>query len=214
MRSVRLWFLASVVLAALLQSAFAADRESSFIYLRGVGQDVLMSGDLPSLERVRKTLKPNERALWTRIASGKEYVIRDPATLDALDKAWSPALALAAQLGKIGEQQGKIGEQQGKIGEQQGALGLRQGELSTKLAELDPADTARRAPIERELRELAAKMDALAKQMRTFEKPMRELQKQMSAIAPKHDAANKQARAATDALIARAISSGLAKPFS
>jgi len=213
MRSVRLWFLASVVLTVLFQSAFAGDRGSTFIYIRGASEDVLMSGDLSDLERVRKALKPNERALWTRAANGKEYLIRDAATLDELEKAWGPAQVIGAQMSKLGDPMSKLGEQMGKVGEQQGKLGLRQGELSVKLTRIDSDDTARRAPIERELREIEAKMAELQKQMRALEKPMKELEKQMKAIQPKHEAAVKQAQTATDALIARAINSGLAKPF-
>jgi len=208
----RLWFLACVLVAALLQSAFAGER-TSFIYQRANTDDLFMHGDLSDLERVRKALKPRDRVLWTRTESRKEYLIRDPATLDAFEKAWAPAEVLSRQLGELGKQQGKLGEQQGKLGEQQGKLGERQGKLEQKLESLDSDDTVRRAPIEREMRELEAKMAELEKQMRVFEKPMRELEKQMRALEPKHDAAAKQAQAATDALVARAIASGVAKPF-
>ena len=201
----RLWFLACVLVAALLQSAFAGER-TSFIYQRANTDDLFMHGDLSDLERVRKALKPRDRVLWTRTESRKEFLIRDAATLDAFEKAWAPAEVLSRQLGELGKQQGKLGEQQGMLGE-------RQGKLEQKLESLDSDDTVRRAPIEREMRELEAKMAELEKQMRVFEKPMRELEKQMRALEPKHDAAAKQAQAATDALVARAIASGVAKPF-
>lgn len=185
-------------------------RDTSFIYIRGSSSNVLMSGDLDDLERVRKSLKPRERALWARTADGKEYIVRDAATLDELERIWKPATELADQLGKLGEEQGKYGDELGKLGEQQGRLGERQAQLGLKLVN---ASDAQRAAIDREMQEIDGKMRDLNKQMRVFEKPMRKLDKQMQEIQPKHEAASKQAEAGTAALLSRAIGSGLAKPF-
>lgn len=185
-------------------------REASFIYVRGSNSNVLMSGDLDDLERVRKALKPRDRALWARTVDGKEYVVRDAAVLDELERIWKPVNELSEQLGKLGNEQGKYGELLGKLGEQVGRLGARQGELGLKLVS---ADDAEHAAIEREMAEIDKQMRELDKQMRVFDKPMRKLDKQMREIEPKHNAAAKQAETATSDLLARAIASGAAKPF-
>ena len=195
---------------ALLGHLAIAGGRTSFIYVRGGNSSVTMSGDLDDLERVRKALKPSERALWARMPDGKEYLVRDAATLDALERTWKPANELSEQMGKLGDEMGKLGEQQGKLGEQMGRLGARQGELGLKLVS---ADDKERAAIEREMRELDGKMKELEKQMRVFEKPMRKLEKQMHEIEPKQNAAVKQAEAGTTDLMSRAIANGLAKPF-
>lgn len=203
--------LAIITICCLLAyPAFAKPRGTSFIYIRGANTATLMSGSYDDVARVRKALKPGERALWTRMADGKEYLVRDTATLDELERIWKTATELAEQLGKLGEEQGKYGEQVGKLGEQVGKLGLQQARLGLKLAN---ATDAEHAAIEREMREVDGKMNELNKQMETFEKPMRKLDKQMQEIQPKHDAASKQAEAATATLLSRAISSGIAKPF-
>ncbi len=195
---------------ALAAPAFAKSRGSSFIYFRGANSDTMMSGDLDDLERVRKAIGKQDRALWVRTDSGKQYIIRDGATLDELERVWKPANELSQQLGKLGEEQGKYGEQLGKLGEQVGKLGEQQGRLGLQLVD---ATDAQRAAIERQMRELDAKMRELDKQMRVFDKPMRALDKQMRALQPKQEAAVKQAETGTTTLVSRAISSGLAKPF-
>lgn len=190
MRSARLVFLGCVVLTTLLQAAFAGDRtgskEPTFIYVRSSNETV-MSGDLSDLDRVRKVLKQGERALWTRTAAGKEYLIRDVATLDDVEKAWAPPRPLSEQMGKLGDQMGKIGKQMGKLGEQIAKLALQDG--------------------------AADKRRELEQQMRELEKQMKPLERQMRELEPKHEAAIAKAQAGTQAVIQRAIASGLAKPF-
>lgn len=205
-----LFTLCCVVLGALAHPVFAKPRGASFIYVRGGNDSVLMSGDTDDLERVRKALEPQDRALWARTADRKEYIVRDSATLDELEATWKTANELSERLGTLGKEQGKYGEQLGKLGEQVGKLGLRQGQLGLQLVN---ATDAQRAAIEREMRELDGKMQELQKQMKVFEKPMRKLENQMRDIQPKQNAAVKQAETATDALLSRAIASGVAKPF-
>ena len=116
-----------------------------------------MSGDSGDLERVRKSIKPRERALWARTADGHEYIVRDAAVLDELERIWQRANDLAEALGKLGDEQGKLGDQLGKIGEQQGKLGDRMGQLGEKLAS---ASEAQQAAIEREMRKIETSMRA------------------------------------------------------
>ena len=157
--------LVSLLCLVLAGPAFAKSSRLTFIYVRGGNSSTLMSGVLDDLERVRKALGKQDRALWVRTADDKEYIIRDAATLDELERLWKPANELAQQLGKLGaeqgklgeqlgklgEQQGKLGEQQGRIGEQQGRLAEHQGRLAEKLAN---ATDAQRTALEREMRDL------------------------------------------------------------
>jgi len=86
----------------------------------------------------------------------------------------------------------------------------KQGELGARLAD---ATEAQRAVIERKMRDLDARMAVLDSIMRTFDPPMRELDRDIHELEKKEEAAEKQAEAATDATLARAIASGVAKPF-
>jgi chromosome segregation ATPase len=213
MRSARLIFLGCVVLAAAFQAAFAGGdrKEPTFIYVRSSNETV-MSGDLSDLERVKKVLKQGQRALWTRTAAGKEFLIHDTATLDDVEKAWAPTRPLSEQMGKLGDQMGKLGKQMGKLGEQEGKLAVRQSKLEMQLDSLD-RDDSRRAPLQRELRDIESKIDELEQQMRALEKQMKPFERQMKELEPKHEAATAKAQAGTQAVIQRAIASGVAKPF-
>lgn len=224
MRPVRLLSILSVILALALPAAAQKPRDLSFVYLRDADRAV-MSGDIADLKRVRKAVKPGERILWFRTRDGKELVVRDPATLDRFEAAWKTADALAQKQGEIGGKQGEIGGKQGQLGGKQGQLGGRQGQLAARQAELEihadeaqtPAEreaiAKKRRAIETEMREIEQKMRELEAQMRKLEPPMRELERQMRIVSKQHEAAAKQAQADTEALIARAIAGGLAKPL-
>lgn len=201
--------LASVLALAAPAAAQPRTCSASFIVLRGP-KGVMMSGDTADVDRVRKAVAPADHAVWTRTAACKEYLVRDAAVIDEIERIWKPVNALGEQLGQLGAQEGKLGEQQGKLGEKQGKLGARQGELGARLAD---ATEAQRAVIERKMRDLDARMAVLDSIMRTFDPPMRELDREIHELEKKEEAAEKQAEAATDATLARAIASGVAKPF-
>lgn len=205
---------AALILASLLGLVTPAAAQprtcvSSFIVLRG-SRGATMSGDSSDLDRVRKAVAPGERAAWTRTTACKEYLVRDTAVIDEIERAWKPANALSEQMGKLGAEEGKLGEQQGKIGEKEGKLGEQQAQLGFRLVN---ASDAQRVAINREMRGIDAKIKILDGIMRTFDAPMRALDRQIQELSPKQEAAVKQAQAATDAVLARAIASGVAKPF-
>jgi len=204
----------ALILASLLGLATPAAAqprtcESSFIVLRG-SRGATMSGDTADLDRVRKAVASGERAAWTRTTACKEYLVRDTAVIDEIERAWKSANALSEQMGKLGAEEGKLGQQQGKIGEKEGKLGEQQADLGMRLIN---ATDAQRVAIDREMRGIDARIKALDSIMRTFDKPMRELDRQIRELSPTQEAAVKQAQAATEATFARAIANGVAKLF-
>ncbi|HEY5936739.1 MAG TPA: hypothetical protein VIU61_18955 [Kofleriaceae bacterium] len=217
MRPFRVLSILSLILALALPAAAQKARDLSFVYLRDTDRAV-MSGDIADLKRVRKAVKPGERILWFRTADGKELVVRDPATLDRFEAAWKTADALATKLGEIGGKQGEIGGKQGQLGGRQGELAAMEVDLAL---EDDDAQTAaqrqarakKRRAIETEMRQIEQKLRELEVQLRKLEPPMRELERQSRIVSKQHDAAAKQAHADTEALIARAIAAGLARPL-
>jgi bla regulator protein blaR1 len=222
MSPVRLLYVLTAFLALSLPAAANRPRgtspgkETTFIYMRD--SDTIMSGNLDDLER-------RERALWFRTTDGKELVVRDAAFLNQFEAAWKTANALAEQQGELGGKQGALGAKQGALGAKQGALGAQQGILATRQAALEQReDTAstdakretiakKRRTIEAQVRDLEKKMDELDDQMRELDKPMRVLENEMDAISKKHEVAAKQAQLDSEVLMARAVTSGVAKPF-
>lgn len=183
--------------------------DRSFIALRGA-RDVTMAGDTRDLDRVRKAVAPGDRAVWTRTEACKEYLVRDAAIIDQIDREWQAANALSDQLTKLGEQQDKLGDKQGKLGEQEGTLGEREGQLAEQSA--NASDDEREA-IQHEMEQLEAAMRVIEVQIHAFDKPMCALDRQMQALEAKEAAASNQAEEATYAVLAKAIAKGIARPF-
>jgi len=111
--------LALTCAAATAQAAPSAHVDS-YMLLRD-GDTVSMLSDTATdlkrdIERVRKQRQvPNERLIWFRL-DGREYIIRDPATIAQAEAIWKPVEDLGKQMGKIGAEQGKLGAKQGEIG--------------------------------------------------------------------------------------------------
>ena len=230
MRPARLLLIVSAILALALPAAANKPRrpsgstgmETSFIFMRDA-DSTIMSGSLSDLKRIKKVLDKGERLLWFRTADGKEFIVRDPATLSQFEAVWKVSDALAHKQGEIGNKQGIIGARQGAVGAKQGVIGVRQGVIGNKQAALEGEDDStpaareaiakKRRALEAEMRELEQKMHVLEGEMRELQKPMRELQREMEVVSKQHQAAAKQAEVASEALMARAITSGVAKPF-
>src|SRR6202035_4795308 len=94
----------------------------SYVLLHGKS-DVTMSGDTASIERARKLQQEagGGDLLWVR-HDGKEYVIRDAATLREVREIFRPQRELGAKQGELGTQQGELGARQGELGSRQGDL--------------------------------------------------------------------------------------------
>jgi bla regulator protein BlaR1 len=189
-----------------------------------------MSGATEDVERARRLKRPGEPMLWFR-HGGREYVLRDPATLRRIAAMWGPANAigdaqgqLGGKQGALGATQGMIGARQGELGAQQGMIGDRQSRLADQRSELERRVEARgegaaleadRRRLDAEMRALDREMAQLDSRMRELDKPMRELDAQMRALDQdmrlldaKMREVVERAEAEMRALITRAIASG------
>jgi len=183
-----------------------------------------MSGKLSDIDRARRFKQPNERIMWFR-DGGREYVIRDPATLKEIEVIWRPVKEIGDAQGKLGKQMGELGRKMGELGSQQGLLGTRQGTMSTRQATLSMRESnrslsdAQRADLARQRGVLQDQMRALEQQMRALEAPMKELEarmqplnREMEVFSKKMEPAARKAKGELRALFQRTIASGIAKP--
>jgi bla regulator protein blaR1 len=221
----RLLYVLTAFLALSLPAAANRPRgkETTFIFMRD--DNTIMSGSMVDLDRVKKVLTKRERVLWFRTTDGKEFIVRDPTFLSQFEGAWKTANAFAEQQGELGGKQGALGAKQGALGAKQGGIGAQQGILATRQAALEQREenartdaqretiAKKRRAIEAQMRDLEKQMDELDAQMHELDKPMRVLEKEMDASGKKHDVAAKQAQLDSEALMARAVTSGVAKPF-
>lgn len=173
--------------------------------------EVTMAGHSDDI-RIARTLQQGKApVLWLR-EDGKQYIVRDLATLERLKAAHAPMEALGAQQGRLGEQQGALGERQGALGMKQGELGMKMATLATErsAAAMNGSDT-REQELDRRMDALAREQDALAKQQDALARQQEPLARQQEALARRQEAAAAQAQRDVDRLVDDAIRSGKAQ---
>jgi hypothetical protein len=105
----------------------------------------------------------------------REYVTRDPATLERAHGIVEPMVRLGAEQGRLGGIQGELGRRQGEMGRLQGEVGQLQGHL----ASLEARDDARHRG---ELDELRQQIADLSLQVRSLSERQRELGAQQQEL--------------------------------
>jgi bla regulator protein blaR1 len=187
------------------------EREPELNYVMFLGEErTWMSGSRADMERARRFQDRGAHLLWFRW-SGREYVVRDRATMQQIEQLWRRVGELGAEQGKIGTEQGILGTRQGDLGTKQGLIGTEQGRLGTRqgvlgarqgqmaMRDLERMTAAQRAEFERErrqidveMRELDREMRALGDRIRELDKPMRDLGVEMEALGKQMEALGRQ----------------------
>src|SRR6202521_1500472 len=207
-----------------------------YVFLRG-DSHVTMNGDTASIDRARKLQREagGGDLLWMR-HGGKEYVIRDAATLEEVREIFRPQEELGARQGKLGAEQGELGGKQGELGGRQGELGARQaklgaeeGRLAAEQAKLAAEEAAggdsgsaarerRRDELAKEQEKPAAQMGELGeqkrergRQQRELGEPQRRLGDQQRELGRQQERAAREAERRLHALLDRAIAGGIAQ---
>lgn len=199
------------------------------------GRSTMMSGSISS-QRLDALRGASARLLWFRV-NGREYVVRDEATIARAIEITRPMREIGAAQGEVGSRQGAIGAQQGEVGARQGAVGARQGAIGARQAAIGAqqaalaareagASEAQRQQLERERRELDAQMRKLDDQMRALDDEMRRadepmadldakmrvLDDEMRALDLKMHEAEPKVRAELHALFERLVAERIAEP--
>ncbi|HEV7509690.1 MAG TPA: M56 family metallopeptidase [Thermoanaerobaculia bacterium] len=197
------------------------DNGEDYIMLRG-DDSATMSGSTSDIDKVRKLRgSGGGDILWFRHA-GKEYVVRDAATLKAAVDVFKEQQELGRKQGELGAQQGKLGARQGELGSKQGALGAKQGALGAELGAI-AADRARRgsgddrdlekkeAEIDKKMRELGRQQEELGRQQEELGRQQEPLGRQQEELGRQQEAASRKAEKELKVLKEQAIRSGAAQ---
>lgn len=172
---------------------------------------VTMAGHSDDI-RIARTLQQGKTpVLWLR-QDGKEYIVRDVATVKQVKAAHAPVEALGAEQGKLGERQGALGERQGELGMKQGELGMKMAAIGVERAAASLRDNdTRDAANDRRMKALQDEQEALARQQEVLARKQEPLARQQEALARKQMAATDQLRRDVDRLLDEAIRSGKAQ---
>jgi beta-lactamase regulating signal transducer with metallopeptidase domain len=175
------------------------------------GDDVTMAGHSDDIRTAQRLQQGNAPVIWVR-KSGKQYVVRDAATVQQMKAAHAPVQALGEQQGKLGEQQGALGERQGELGSKQGELGEKMSEIATgQAAAALRGDATRDAANDRRMKALQDEQEALARQQEVLARQQEPLARQQEALARKQMAATDKMHRDVDRLLGEAIRSGKAQ---
>lgn len=185
--------------------------KASFVITRGQDSTV-MSGTRDDLRAARKLGKDwGTDVVWFE-RNGKQYAIRDAATVAKAQKLFEPQA-------ELGEKQGALGKQQGALGEEQGNLGARQakiGEDMAKLAEKEAAEAMRgdgagQEAFEARMKELEEKMEELGRQQEALGAKQEALGAQQEELGGQQEKLAREAEKQLEALIDEAMKNGLAQ---
>jgi len=198
-----------------------------------------MSGSTNDLKAARALAGDGKPLLYVR-RDGQEYVIRDAATLKAVEESFDKQREIGEKQSALGEKQSALGEKMSELGQKQSGIGQEQAVLGRKLAELAQrqADLAiaryqadrknekvspelgrQEDELENEMKPLQRRMEELGQQMEVFSKPMEELGEQMEVfskpmeeLGKQMESASQEAQTKVRALLDDAIRKGLAEP--
>jgi beta-lactamase regulating signal transducer with metallopeptidase domain/prefoldin subunit 5 len=172
------------------------DGRFSYVLIRS-SDDASMSGSMQDL-KVARFLASNQKLplLYLRRDDGQEYLIRDAATLKAIEDTFKVVREIGEKQGALGEKMGALGEKQGEFGAKMGALGEKQGEFGAKMGALGrkqaqlslkqnllEMDDGEETPeIKRQIEQLEREEKELERQMDELEKQMEPINEQMEAL--------------------------------
>ena len=189
------------------------DAADAWIYFSG--DHTTMDGSRNDRRRAEAQRKGNERLFWFA-RDGKEYVVRDAATLDAIDKLFAPERELAENQQRLASAQAKRAEEQAEFAAQQSAVAGRMAELGARQAALGAEHARLAAEMHRvderageaKARELETRSDELEHEMRKLEDEMRPFEASMRAMEPEMEKLGREMEALAEQMVERSARAG------
>jgi chromosome segregation ATPase len=184
----------------------------------------VVNGTAREYERSKALRKsPQEQLFWFQ-SGGREYVIRDAATLKRLQDVFQPQMLLGQQQPALAEKQARLSDQQTALGAQQAQQGAVQADFAERMNTL-ASEQARLQEQGENTEAVEAEIQGLEQEMGRYEEPQAELIRQQEEITrqqefllrQQEDLGRKMEKAAQNAekllkpLLDQAIAKGTAK---
>jgi len=166
-------------------------------YVLFLENGVTLGNGTPGESARAKALRagPQEQLLWFQ-RGGKEYVLRDAATLQQIKALFEP--------------QQKLAGEQAALGAKQAEQGKKQAEVGAKIAKV-AAEQALLAGQGENSADLEARMQELEREQEEIAKPLKALGRQQEELGQKQKEAGQEAEKQLKVLSDQAIASGLAQ---
>lgn len=163
------------------------------LVLSGNELQCVLEGDKSAWQTIgdleREVERTRQEVFWFA-RDGRQYVIRDRATVERVHDILEPTMRLGAEQGRLGAMQGELGAKQGEYGALQGRLGSMQG----RLANLDIAGDPR---YESDYRELRRQIDEISQRVRELGVQQRALGAQQQELGRRQRELGAQQRRAS-----------------
>jgi bla regulator protein BlaR1 len=176
---------------------------------RGDGVSVVMSGSTDDIDRVKRLRQGGEAVLWVR-QSGKEYVIRDAATLARVEALFEPMNELGEEQSKLGDRQSALGDRQSALGDQQAKLGDRQAEVAEKLANRAQGGKPTE-DLQRQLEDLGRQQSELGRKQSELGSQQAALGEEQSKLGRRQEELAREAERQLKVMLNDAIARGIAQ---
>jgi len=186
----------------------------SYILIRGQeetadGVSVVMSGSIDDIDRVKRLRKGGEAVLWFR-QNGKEYVVRDAATLARVEALFEPMNKLGDEQSKLGDRQSALGDRQSALGDQQSELGDRQSAVAEKLA--DRARSGKSTDdLERQLEDLGGQQEELGQKQEELGRQQEALGREQEKLGRRQEELSREAERQLGVMMSDVVARGLAQ---
>lgn len=195
MRPIRLLLLLSLIALP----AFAERRDSYAFAWHG--NFTATNGD-SAIDNLKR-LYGDDFFWFTR--GGREYVVRDAATLAQLRELYRPQAELGQEQAALGEKQAALGRKQADLGREQARLGLEQA--SVALDPIGDSDAARSA----RQNELSRRQNDLGARQKAFGDRQSELGKQQAALGARQTALSRDVEKKLDGIVDDLVRRGIAR---
>jgi prefoldin subunit 5 len=162
----------------------------SYVYMRDGRNAHVTAGNVDIDDLGRITRRFRGTMLWVEV-DGKEHIIRDPAALAEIERAFEPVRALSPQVEALQERMKPLDAQISQLEE-------RIDELSDKLDEDENLSA-------RESRTLEERMRGLERELRGLERRMRELERDERRLDRMQDEREEDAERELEAIVERVI---------
>jgi predicted RNase H-like nuclease (RuvC/YqgF family) len=170
----------------------ASSRNRSYVFMRG-GTSIISGGPLELNAVVAKRDQYQRNFLWVRTAAGREYLIRDEATLAQIERLFAPARASDPEMERLRERMHPLERREEALDRQVDALTDRDEDD----APLTRAEQQRLREMQRELRDVQTRL--------------REQEREEEALDRKRDALEEKAEQQLWPLVEEAVRKGVAR---
>jgi hypothetical protein len=173
-------------------TALPSSRNRSYVFMRG-GTNIISGGPLELNAVVAKRYEYQGNFLWVRTGAGREYLIRDEATLARVDRLFAPVRVSDPQMERLHERMRPLERRESTLDRQVDALSDR-----------DDDDT----PLTRDEQQ---RLHELQREQRDVQSQLREYEREEEALDRKRDALEEEAERQLWPIVDEAVNKGLAQ---